>query len=294
MKVLYLFIFTLLLTPIFAQDYAYYYESCNRADSLAYYVGDQAALDEIKKGFESVDYVHSENYMKAYSLAIRLKKFDEAFYFGRMIIINSGQKNRIHTKSRDFKKSKQYQLLLDSTSHYLTLYNSRINHGYIQLIDSLLYVDQHIIRGSHNIKGNYQIDKATLPENKYELDSKNWGMLSHLIDSLGFPSEQNVGAEAYYNAWIIIHHNLRLKENEAYHPKIFEFVGNGDYLPKHFSFWYEQYQTNVHDTSYFYTWDGNLSEENLKRIDQNRRRFWLKGLNSVEIKKNGRKFIGKW
>ena len=115
-----------------------------------------------------------------------------------------------------------------------------------------------------------------------------------MIDSLGFPSEQNVGSEAYYNAWIIIHHNLRLKENDDYHERIFEFIRMGEYLPDHFSFWYEQYQNNVNGIAFFYTWMSNLSDQDLKRINLNREKFYLKGLWAYNIENEGKKMTSKW
>jgi hypothetical protein len=294
MKTVFFFIFALTVTNVLCQDYSAYYLKCNLSDSLLHLGDNQGALDEINRAFSSVDYVHSEKYINAYHLAIKLQKFDEAFEFGKMIIINSGNKNKIHTKSVDFKSSKYYRFLLDSTNQYLDRFNARVNHYYIEIIDSLHFIDQRIIRGNRSVKGKYCINKKSLPKNRFELDSTNWLTLSHLIDSLGFPSEQNVGSKAYYDAWIIIHHNLRLKKNTSYHEKIFEFIRNGDYLPEHFAFWYEQYQMQVNGRTFFTTWDEDISPENLKRIDMNRRSFFLKGINTFDIQNNGRKMVSKW
>lgn len=277
-----------------SQDYSNYYRKCNAADSLSYLGLNQDAFNLLTDAFQSVDYVHSDKLKKAYHLAIQLKHYEQAAQFGKRIIINSGRKGRIHNKSSEFKASHHYQSLKDSIDVYIQQFNDRINHDYINIIDSLYYIDQRIIRKNRSVRGRYRIDRKNLPENKFDLDSSNWALLSKLIDSLGFPSEQNVGSRAYSDAWIIIHHNLRLKENESYHPRIFEFIKQGKYLPENFSFWYEQYQLNVHGTTFFYTWNSDLSEENLKRINQNRRRFYLKGLNAFETKKGGRKITSKW
>lgn len=278
----------------YGQDYSDYYRLCNTADSLAYVGAQNKAFDTYIKAFNKVDYVHSERYQRAYHLAIRLNLFDEAFRLGRNMIINSGLKSRIQTKSKEFKSSKYYQLLIDSCTAYIDLYNSRVNHDYIRLIDSLHYIDQRIIRNNFSVRGKYSIKRKTLPKNRFELDSSNWLFLSNLIDSLGFPSEQNVGSKAYYNAWIIIHHNLRLKENDHYHERIFEFIRMGEYLPEHFSFWYEQYQNNINGIGYFYTWKSDLSNEDLDRINKNRQKFYLKGLWAFDIVKEGRQMTSKW
>ena len=278
----------------YGQDYSNYYRLCNTADSLEYVGNQNKAIDTYTHAFSAVNYVHSEKYLRAYHLAIKLNRFDEAFQFGRKIILNSGLKNRIRTKSKEFKSSNYYQLLIDSCGAYIDLYNSRVNHAYIKLIDSLHFIDQRIIRKNFSVRGKYKIQRKTLPKNRFELDSSNWLLLSDLIDSLGFPSEQNVGSEAYYNALIIIHHNLRLKENDYYHERIFEFILMGKYLPEHFSFWYEQYQTNINGISYFYTWESDFSDEDLNRINRNREKFYLKGLWAYDIDKEGRKMSPKW
>jgi hypothetical protein len=289
-------LFTLLLSYNNAksQDYSNYYEQCNTADSLAYVGLHNQALDTLKLTFQSVDYIHSLNIRVAYLLAIKLEKFEDAFDYGKKLLINSGEKGYINTKSVEFKQSIYYNQLTDSADFYLKKFNNRVNQDYINLIDSLYYIDQRIIRKNRSVRGKFDIIKKSLPKNRFELDSSNWLVLSKLIDSLGFPSEQNVGKNAYGKVCIIIHHNLRLKENEDYHPKIFEFIRIGDYLPQSLSFWYEQYQMQVKGRTFFTTWDEDISKINLSRIDINRRTFFLKGINSFDIQNNGRKMNSKW
>lgn len=278
----------------YCQDYSNYFRICNTADSLAFVGQETLALDTLIHAFRNVSYVHSEKYQKAYYLAIKLNRFEEAFYFGRNIIINSGISNKIQTKSDQFKSTKYYQMLNDSCDAYIDLFNNRVNHKYIYLIDSLHFIDQRIIRKNLSVRGKYRVKRKAIPKNRFELDSSNWQLLSRMIDSLGFPSEQNVGSKAYSNACIIIHHNLRLKANVGYHERIFEFIRTGEYLPEHFSFWYEQYQNNVNEIAFFYTWISNLSEEDLKRINLNREKFFLKGLWSYNIENDGKKMTSKW
>ncbi|MBL4862828.1 MAG: hypothetical protein JKY09_07425 [Crocinitomicaceae bacterium] len=173
-------------------------------------------------------------------------------------------------------------------------YSSRVDHEYIKVIDSLYYIDQNIIRGNNTVKGNYKIDLKKLPENRFDLDSSNWNVLHKLINEKGFPSEKIIGKSAYENASIIIHHNLRLAENQKYHALIIEAIINGEYLPANFAFWYEQYQMRVNGQTFFTTWDQDLSESNITRINKNRKAYFLKNLSSMEIKKGGRKMLSIW
>jgi len=294
MKIYLSFLITLLLKTSFSQDYSNYYKQCNNADSLIYVGKHQEALDLFKVAFSSVEYTHSEKFLKAYRLAVKLNLFDDAYQFGRMAIITSGKQEVIKTKSSTFRKSAQFKALKDSSALFLVSYNKRVNHAYIRLIDSLVFVDQFIIRGNRSYKGKYRIDMKALPSNRFELDASNWEFLLKCIDSIGFPSEKNVGLNAYNDVWAILHHNLRLAENEKDHPEIFEFIRTGEYLPEDFFIWYEQFQMQVKGQTYFCTWDGNISKENLARIDANRRKFYLKGINSFELSKGGRTMSAKW
>jgi hypothetical protein len=278
----------------FAQDYESYYLQCNKADSLKFYGQKQEALTTYKLAFQTVDFVHTEKLKKAFQLAIEIGSFQDAFLFGKNILMNSGKTDLIRSNSTDFKKSKYYQSLMDSSQFYLIAYNKRINHQYIELIDSLVFVDQYIIRDNKSYKADYNIDKSILPANLFDLDSSNWHLLYNCIKIWGFPSEENVGYEASNKAWAILHHNLRLKENEKYHQEIFEYVKKGDYLPEDLLVWYEQFQQQNYGQTFFTTWDGNLTVENLTRIEKNRRMVYLKGLNAYNLKKNGRYMEAKW
>lgn len=278
----------------FAQSYESYYRQCNNADSLKYCGKKNEALKMYKSAFQSVDFVHSEKLKKAYHLAIELKLFQDAGNFGRKIIVNSGKTELIQTKSSEFKKSRDYENLIDSSRYFIEEFNHRINQQYIEVIDSLIFVDQYIIRNNKSYKDDYVIDKSSLPKNLFDLDSSNWQLLYNCIKKWGFPSEENVGYETYKKAWAILHHNLRLIENEKYHTEIFEYVKRGDYLPEDILVWYEQFQQQNYGRTYFTTWDRNLTKENLARIEKNRRSIFLKGLDAYYLKKNGSYMEAKW
>ena len=290
-----LILFAVLLSfNSFSQGYENYYRLCNEGDSLKYIDSNQSALSKYKQAFNSVKYVHSKKYKKAYDLAIKMNSYEDAFLFGRMMLINSGELSLVHTRSIKFKSSKYYHYLKDSSDFYIEKCNKRINHSYIKIIDSLFYIDQRIIRNNKFVTGKYMIDKSKLPIDLYSLDHSNWKLLYLLIDSLGFPTEEMVGADACGKVFGLLHHNLRLKENEKYHKEFFEYTRLGYYLPEDNLAWYEQYNTWFCQKTFFTTFDGDLTPENLKRIDNNLRMFYLKGINSYQIKKNGRSMSLLW
>lgn len=277
-----------------SQDYTEYYRLCNDADSLIYLGEDQYALETFQRAFKTVEYPLLRELQDAYKLAINLSEFDAAENYGKSLLLGTGKGTIIKTESETFKASQQYRRLLDSSEIYLKEYENRINWEYVAIIDSLYYIDQRIVRKNKSIKGNYNIDKKSLPKDLFELDQGLWLHLSTLIDSLGFPSVRNVSAEASYRASLIIHHNLREEQNASYHPRIFGYLKSGEYSLLNFTVWYEQYQTEVLGTTFFTTWDKNLTAENLARIDRNRRAFHLKGINAYELKSDGLVMSVKW
>ena len=98
---------------------------------------------------------------------------------------------------------------------------------------------------------------------------------------------------------MIILHNIRLAKNKKYHQEFTDYYFAGEYLPNYFIFWYEQYRYEHFEGekhTYFDVWNGDTSEENLKRIDANRRKYYLKGVNSWTIRKGRKKNnpLEKW
>lgn len=295
MKTLPLFAFILLSAHAVAQNYQSYYEGCNSADSLAYLGQYEQALHTLETAFESVDVVHAQQYMDAYHLAIKLDRFDKAAEYGKRAIIHSGNKHILRTKaSKDFRKSNDYSSIKDSCEYFIEQFNGRVNQHFRKHIDSLYYIDQRIIRKNHSVKGKYAINKEELPINLFDLDSSNWSTFHKLVQEFGFPSEQNVGHESYRKACILLIHNLRTPGYEKYHDEYFKYIFQGYYLPNDILLWYEQYNMNVLGQTFFTTWDKNISEENLQRIDANRRKFCLKGMSSIELSRDGLSMVSKW
>lgn len=295
MKIIYSIFFLLITINTNGQNYANYYRACNNSDSLAYLGFYKQALDTLESAFESVDVVHSENYFDAYHLAIKLENFEKAVEYGKKAIINSGNINITRTKaSIDFRKSNYYSSIIDSCDYFIDLYEERVNKNFQNIIDSIYFVDQRIIRKNRSVKGKFNIDKDKLPVDRFDLDSSNWSVFHRLVQEYGFPSEQNVGYESYRKACILLIHNLRKPGYDKYHVEYFEYLEKGLYLPKDIVLWYEQYNMNVLGKTFFTTWDKNLSEENIQRIDNNRWKFYLKGMNSIDISKYGLSMVSKW
>ncbi|MCC6702237.1 MAG: hypothetical protein IT221_11985 [Fluviicola sp.] len=294
MKVFILSLIHCIFFTIQAQEFKSYYKNIYQADSLAYVGKNKEALLHYQQTFSSVAFPYCRDLQSAYLLAIKVKNYKLAKNIAQQLLFQSGEIKLINTKDKSFKKTDQYKELENSTDSILKCYNERINHSYIQLLDSLTYVDQYIIRNNKSHKGNYKIDLKSLPENRFELDQKNFELLMKWVDSLGFPSESAVGYKTYNDdVWVLFHHNLREKQNEKYHLDVLKWIENGWYHPNSMMIWYEQYAQQHLKTTYFTTWDQNLDPENIKRINKNRSKYYLKSLNAYSIEKNGRSMISK-
>ena len=269
----------LFVTTIYAQDYSVYYNRCNMADSLAHIKEYKEALINYKQAFETVDYVHAENLRKASVCAIECDDFNKAYLYAKQSVINGGERyifKRI--KRRKFKRTDYYRRLKDSIDYFLELHNERVNQSYKNIIDSLEYVDQVIIRGVKDKSRHYNIDITTLPLNRFDLDSCNMNLLLHLFDKYGFPSEKILGEDSYFMANTLIHHNFRKVENEKYHKMIFEAIIKGEYNPLFFSWWYDQFYQSKKSEPYFTLFGMQKSEENINRVNNRRRKFFLPDL----------------
>ena len=277
------------------QAYLPYYHLCHDADKEMYLENYELALTKFEQAFELVDYVHTTSYEKASQCAIALGDFQQGYQWAQKALLN-GSHNRFW-KARKFKAFRQStygQWLRDSIPYFQRQAVEKVDTVYLKQIDSLYFVDQYIISGSMAAKGNYAIDKSALPENRFELDSTNLIALIHLIEAYGFPSEQLLGVDGYQKATMIIHHNFRLEQNEKYHPIVLKALFEGEYLPSDFEGMYEQYCMWYKDTTFFSTFDQDLSESNLERINLNRRKYGLKDLSAFQIKRKGLVMKAKW
>lgn len=280
---------------VFGQRYIPYYHLCNEADKEIFDNNYQLALCKLEKAFEIADYVHAAQYEKASKCAILIGDFEKAFFFAKKSIVNSSDNHFWKVrKFKNFRLSKYGRALIDSIGHYQQVAASKVNNTYLNFIDSLYYVDQNVIRGNKMVRGNYEIDKSRLPDDLFKLDSTNLNTLLQLIKVYGFPSERILGVNGYQKAAMIIHHNLRLEQNEKYHSVVITALFNGEYLPNDFELMYEQYSMWFKNTTFFTTFDRNLLPSNLSRINENRLRYGLKDLSAYKIKRNGLVMRAKW
>ena len=279
----------------FGNNYTSYYSLCNSADKLVYLKKYSEALKMYDSAFSTVEYIHSFKYQKASKCAIMANDFEKAFLFARNSILNGS--TRLFWKDRklkSFRKSKYYNMLNDSVNDYQNIHLISINKEYKEIIDSLHYLDQRIIRKNKSCNGNYSIDSTLLPDNIWDLDSMIFQELLSLIDRFGFPSERLLGVKGYNNASILIHHNFRLEKNEQYHSIVINALYNGEYRPRDFEFMYEQYNVWFKENTFFSSWDRNTSKENIERLNKNREEYCLKDLSSFRLKNRGLKMKSIW
>lgn len=122
----------------YAQNYEFYYLQCNKADSLRFHDKNIEALSLYKSAFQSVHFIHTNKLLKAYELAIETNSYEDAYFFGKNILLNTGNKELTHTNSRKFRRSNFYQSMMDSSFYFQSDYKKRINQQYIKIIDSLV------------------------------------------------------------------------------------------------------------------------------------------------------------
>ena len=126
------------------------------------------------------------------------------------------------------------------------------------------------------------------------LDQEIFEKLLELIDQYGFPSEQLLGRDTYFNVATLLLHNFRMPQNQKYHAMALKAVKNGGYLPFDYAYMYEQYCEITDNGTYYMTFDQDLSEKNIIRIDNNRKAIGLPPLSSYYITDNGREMGSKW
>lgn len=278
-----------------AQPFKNYYDSIYKADSLVFVGMKSEALRLYTTTFSSVEHPYCKDVKNAYHLAIALNQFETAYLLGKQLLVQAGDFQLLTSKNKQFTKSHFYSQLKYHKDSLILVHQSKINDGFVKLLDSLTYVDQRIIRSNKSHKGNFDIPKEILPENLFDLDQQNFILLMSWIDSLGFPSEHLVGYRAYHeDVWVLLHHNLREPINLDYHKQVLDWIENGWYHPNDMMIWFEQYNQQQLKTTFFTTWDQNLSIENIDRINANRTKYHLKSLNAYRLEKSGRSMISKW
>ena len=299
MKKWVIFCFVFGITTSHAQDYRTYYESCNQADHLIHLKKYDAALDTLKYAFTTVPYTHAYRYLKASQCALEVSHFEEAYHFAKKALLNGMQSDFWkHKEFKPLQKTSYYQMLEDSASIFRERHEQSINLEYKKIIDSLVYVDQRIVRNYPFAKGNYDIEVLNFPRDQKSLDSLDSLIAHHLlelIDRYGFPSEEVIGPESHQNASrTIIHHNFRHAQYEQYHLMLIDAIYKGEYQPQDFAHLYDQYYNWYKGKSFFTFTDRNLTPQNMEWIEKNRQEFCLKPLSAFKLKKRSLRMKPIW
>ncbi|MEO0469853.1 MAG: hypothetical protein AAF206_09555, partial [Bacteroidota bacterium] len=294
MKQISIFLFTAFLScAAMGKSYIPYFQLCNDADRDMYHKQYDSALVKLEKAFNLVEYVHSDSYKKASECAALTEDFSKAYQYAKKAILNGYTfpfwKGK---KLKKMRKTEWYTMLVDSSSHWKNQHFSSINIAYKEVIDSLYYLDQRIVRNNQQVKGDYNIDPQTLPEEIYDLDTSIFQTLLSHIEQYGFPSEQTVGRQASIDVGIIFHHNVRLPENHAYLPMMEEALKKGEFSPHRFAWMYDQGKRMKGESPKFYFGAGTpetLSQQEKDEVDALRKKYGIKPIASTKVKTNGKR-----
>jgi len=295
MKTLFLTIcsvLVLLCQTAFAQSYIPYYTLVNRALETEYLGNSSLALAQFDSAIAMVPYVHVRTYERAAICALKQGNYPKAYgWIKQAVSQGKGADFWQADAPKAFQRSSYYTLLQDSVHIWEKEAQMRINQPYRALVDSLNYLDQWIVRGVLSAKvGNYQIDKKSLPENRYDLDTAIWNRLLLAIDTWGFPSEQEIGLQGYQNVSIIILHNARMPENESYKGMLKEALLRGEYEPYDYAKMVDQSRLfQKENTFYFVGGKGmeamlQFSPEERQAIDKRRAEIGVKPLSAYKFK----------
>jgi hypothetical protein len=295
-NVIILFTITLSSLITFGQNtnnYIDYYNLTNKGDSLFYFKNVSLAYECYKKAFEMVDYIHISKLLRGAALAAKQNDFNSVYKFSKFAEIQGAETDYFIYKEfykwrvfKQYRKTLYYKVFMDSLKRFQTMYFENLNIDYKKQIDSLYYIDQRIIRQNKSVKGNYKIDKSSLPDNLFDLDSLVFANILALIDKYGFATEENIGPVSFRNLSIIYHHNIRLPENEKYINLAQKALKEGAFLPDNYAWMYDQSREFLKEKPYFY-YDCdtiNLNELTKKEINKRRYEWGIKPLEAFKIK----------
>ncbi|HWY11255.1 MAG TPA: hypothetical protein VN026_08020 [Bacteroidia bacterium] len=284
------------MTKVFGQksdDYIRYYNLCNEGDKQTYLKNYKLAFEKYDSAFALVHYQHAEKLEKAASAASRIDNKQMSTIYLRQSILNGVDPTAVSDKVyKKLKHYKRFKDLKDSAEIFHQNYLTRINRKYALEIDSLYFIDQNIIRGNKYVKGNYKIDTASLPKNKFDLDSVVFLYLIKLIQKNGFPSEENIGGQGYQNVWVLFHHTARLPGNEKYIDMLTDALKKGQYAPSDYAWMYDQSRMFKREKPYFYYGvadPSKLTDSEIQEIESHRRLFGVKPFESTKITVDGKR-----
>lgn len=270
--------------PVGSQsNYIEYYNLVNQANRSWHEKDYAKSLQNFQEAFEKVEYVHSINFAKAARTAAKIEDFKLTKRYILEAIKKGYPNNFIDSKIfKKFRKSDEYKALKTQMGKAQVERESSVNKEYKSEIDSLHFIDQHILRGRNNVTGFIED-----PNLQYS-DSANFSYLLKLIDLYGFPSERNIGFEGYSKSWVIIHHSARLPNNHYYHPSLLAYLKAGEYSPENYCWVIDQGNEIEDEPLTYYHWDvatdiDELSIQEKEAINQKRKAVGMPLIDRIEV-----------
>lgn len=292
-----LFLICLVSANVCTQDdYITYHNLVNQANRNWYEKDYRKSLAQYQEAFSLVGYVHSINYAKAARVAAKLEVYELTSSYFREALKRGYPSGYLEGKVfKKFRKTAEYRALISATKSIDGQLRGTFNEAYQRQIDSLHFIDQRIIRGNEAVTG-FDLDQGLVYN-----DSLNFACLLRLIDTYGFPSEQNVGFMGYRKSWVLIHHSARLPQNHYYHPTLLAYVKSGAYMPENYCWVIDQGREVLDEGLIYYHWDvakdvDKLSEQEKATINQNRKSVGMPEIDRIEVvkKPDGKVNKVKW
>ncbi|MEO1714990.1 MAG: hypothetical protein AAFU60_16790 [Bacteroidota bacterium] len=282
-----LLFFSLFSISVFSQNTSYqaYYGLVNEAARQAFLENEAKALSLYQRAFAEVPFVHTIQYVKAARVAARERAFDLISAYLLQAIQQGYNPGVIEQPVfKKYRKSSAYTALQSSLAEPLEGLN--FDTTYAEVIDSLYYIDQGLLRKNPRLP--LRMVDTTLSYS----DSLNFACLQAYIQERGFPSEERVGFGAYRQVWVILLHNARLPKNQYIHAFLKEQVDLGAYQPEHYAQVIDQYQAQLTEPLIYYHWDvatdvDRLSEQERMDIDERRASIGLPSLDRIRVVRKG-------
>lgn len=274
MKTFFTLLLVILFSSLYSQNYISYYNLCNAADRAVYEKEYDSAMLLYEKAFELVPYVHNDYLTKAISCASKVKKPELAYRFVKQYYLQSGYVSVFDERvvKRQI-KNPTFSILKDSL---LNLVVSPYNAVYQKAIDSIIFIDQTVLRNNFKDTAGYNLKT---PEDWENLEARNFQKLLNYIELYGYPSERLVGKKSYDDAYIVLLHNIRLEKNRSYLSIVKKALMEGDCLPDDYGWIIDQACSNDSTPYVFYLYEANpgkLSQSRKKEINQERCKYGIK------------------
>lgn len=288
----YMCVFVIVLLLVLAknsrcQEYVYYFNNCNEADKAYYYKNYDSALLYYENAFAHRNYVHNKYLVKASYCSSKLHQFDKTNLYLKKAFLQGVKSSLLKQKVfRKFRATKYYTNLIDSIGIFEVCSERIINQHYREMVDSLFFIDQNIVRGNYRDTIKCKIPASGIQDYLQELDSLNFVMLLNLIEQYGYPSEKLIGEKSYENASILLLHSIRKPWNSKYLELMRNALYHGECLPVDYAWTVDQSCEILKIPMQFYYGERNpnkLSKDQKIIIDNERKKFGIKPLEAFRV-----------